>query len=390
MEDQTKSDGDPAFEPTDKIESFLIGFISFIGHFLRTLRDLAFSQTKFSHAIISHESDRKYAKPVTFITMMSFLAIRIFRFGLLTLLLAVGTLSCSPETRTKTVFPSLLDELQIPTFNEIILYGIPTLIVVLLVSKLLKFVLLKGSDKSRRTLVSITYYSVGFQYMAYLALFLLISLLAYLQPPEYFLYIIYVALPLFLLWGVFVFYRLVSKAISINDLRISRPGLKQAWLVFWSFVLMAVTTLSGAEMAYSLAKMEIKEYEPKSILSMGLIGSDQIGTEGFSVDVVVRNNSTEEVSLISKQVVAYGELRYEGEVTRYCSGLAPVIILLPNQVCWLTISFEGPGAEYAHAALFYSMDDLISFDAISPAGENQTISAYIRSGGEKLKLSEIE
>ena len=102
MADPSKKDTDSAFEPVDNIEKFLIGLIAFIQHFLQTLRDLAFNQTRFSRSIKGENTDAKYTKPVTFITLISFLAIRIFRFGVLTFLL-FDISSCSAESRTETL-----------------------------------------------------------------------------------------------------------------------------------------------------------------------------------------------------------------------------------------------------------------------------------------------
>lgn len=389
MADEKVKDSNSSFEPTEKIEGFLIGLIIFIQHFLFTLRDLAFYQTRFTNAIKKQEADKLYTKPVTFITIISFLAIRIFRLGIVTVLLALGTVSCSRETMTETPYPSLLEELRVPSFTEIILYGIPTLIVVLLFSQLLKFLLIKGSDEANRNLVSITYYAVGFQYIAYLILFSILSLLLYLGELDPFSDSINYILLIFLLWVTLVFYRLVSKTIHRNDLRVSRPILKQIWLFTCAFLLVAITTTSGAGIAYSLAQFDVQDFESLPVLSMGLVGFDNSNEDVFTVNLLVRNNSTEEISLLSNQVTAYGRLQHNGEIINSSSGPAPVIILKPNVVSWLTVSFEKSGTDYVSGG-FFSTRNIIEFTALNPSGEQETLSARIRSDGEIFEISEFE
>jgi len=391
MTDQTEKGTEPsAFEPADQIESFLAGLIAFVQGFLRTVRDLAFNQTRFGQALQNQNADAKYSKPVTFITLISFLAIRIFRFGVLTLLLAFGASSCGAETLTEKAYPSLLDELKIPSISDIILYGIPTLIVILLVSQVLKFMLLKKAGESGKVLMAITYYSVGFQYMAYLVLFSIISLVMYLQieSSDYLNYLIGGVVLVFLLWVILVFYRLVSKTIDESHLRVAWRGGKQIWLFLWSSVLMTVTTLSGWEMAYSLAKLEVADRQAKPVLATSLIELDITSGGSFSFDLLVQNNSKDEVSLETAEVFVYGKLMHPGQIIDSCQGQAPVIILQSIEACWLTISFDVPGTPYSSS--YFSWDGLISFNAISPSGGTRTISAYIRSGEVVFKVSEID
>jgi hypothetical protein len=381
MADQTKRDTDSAFEPTEKIESFLIGFLYFLKQIFCTLGDLAFNKTRFCKTLKSHDRDKRYTKPVTFITLMSFLAIRIFRFGVITIILVFSTASC--ETQTEAKYPSLLDELRVPSLTEIILYGIPILIVVLLFSQLLKFVLLKESADSKEMLVSITYYSVGFQYVIYLLIFSTISLVFYYEL-EVENYVLFIPVALMFLWVVLAFNRLVSKTIDNQDLRFSTFGVKHIWLFLWSVVLMAITTLSGAGMAYSLAHLEAEELKSKPVLSIGLITSDNSKEDEFSVNVLVRNNSDEELVLLSNQITAYG---YHGKIVKSNIGYEDIIILKSNKVGWLTIEFSKPDTEQGSSSF---VRDLVSFTALSPSGEHKPIRAYIRSEGEVVNISALE
>lgn len=387
MTGQPEKDNRSAFEPTDKIENFLIGFISFLQGFLRALRDLAFAQSRFSRAMLDPQSASPYTKPVTFITLISFFAIRIFRFGVLTVLLALGSASCHAETWTETAYPSLMDELKIPTFTEIILYGIPTLIVVLLLSRFLRFVLLKPPAESGQLLASLTYYAVGFNYMAFLLLFLFISLMIYLQPPDWFAYLILILPPLFLLWVVLAFQRLISRTVDQTHLRVTKRGFKQVWLFLWSLVLILVSTLTAWGMAYSLAQFEVEEREAKPLLTLGLIAQRSFD-ENVELDLLAKNNSNEEVSLIVGEINVYGKLMHDGRVLDTCSGLAPVVTLIPGETCWLTISFEKEGWQYGF--VFVSIENTVQFQAADPSGTGGHISAYVQRGEEPLPISEFE
>ena len=393
MADETKDGPGSAFEPAEKIESFLKGLLYFLQGLLFTISDLAFNKTRFSNTIKNPDTGREYTKPVTFITLMSFLAIRIFRFGLLTLLLGFSTASC--ETQTEIKYPSLLDELSVPSLEEIFLYGIPILIIALLFSQLLKFLLLKGSAESRQVLVSATYYGVGFQYIAYLVIFSLASLLFYWLDqdvetliPEWVYGTVSIILLLYVLWVVFVFYGLVSKTIDKKDLRISTFGFKQLWLFLWSFVVMATTTISVVGITYYLIQPDYEELRAKPVISMGLIGSDNSNPDEFSVEVLVRNNSDEELALLTDRVTVNGSYVYPGRITDSNLEYEHVIILKPNEVCWLSIVFDKPvDAERPGP---FSSSDLVRFVALNPAGESKSIRAYIRSEGREVFISEIE
>lgn len=388
MKDQPKNETVPAFEPTDRIEQFLIGLIAFVKHLLCTLRDIAFNKARFSQVLKGQDTETKYAQPITFITLVSFVALRIFRFGVLTLLLAFGTASCHAETLTENAYPSFWDELKIPSITEIILYGIPTLIVVILISQFLKFVLLKKHTGSGEVLLSITYYAVGFQYIAYLLLFSLVSLLVYLDPPEGFFYAIPVGALLFLIWVILVYYRLVVKVIDEDQFRVRKRGLKQAWLFLWSVILIAVTSLSGWGMSYSLARLEINERSARPLLKLIMIGFDTSTSTGIFVDLLVRNNSGGEIALRTDEVYAYGDLLHQGEISGNCQGEAPVILLHADEVCWARMVFSKEGEPYA--SMFVSLRDLIGFNAIFPDGETRTVYAYIRTGETLFKINEME
>ena len=324
---------------------------------------------------------------------MSFLAIRIFRFGLLTLLLGFSTASC--ETQTEIKYPSLLDELTVPSLEEIFLYGIPILIVALLFSQILKILLLKGSAESKKDLVSITYYGVGFQYIAYLVMFSVLGLFFYLLDqyvktsiPDSVYSVVSILLVLFLLWVVYAFYRLVSKTIDNKDLRISMFGFKQLWLFLWSFIAMATTTISVIGITYYLIQPELEELRAKPVISIGLIGSDNSKGDEFSVDVLVRNNSDEELALLSDQITAHGSQLFPGRITQSDLDHEHVIILKPNEVGWLTIIFD-KSVEVENPGTFITRD-LIRFVALSPAGDRKTIAAFIRSEGRVVFISELE
>jgi hypothetical protein len=380
------------FEPTDQIESFLIGLIAFIQALLRTLRDLAFNQTRFSQALQAQPADAKYTKPVTFITLVSFLSIRIFRFGLLTLLLAISTSRCHAETLTETQYPSVLDELKIPSIEEIILYGIPTLLIVLLVSQLLKFVLLKKPDESGKLLVSVTYYSVGFQYLAYLILFAILSAEFYAEVQDYYRprpsvdNLLKILALLCVLWILFIFNRLVLKTIDPSQFRVAKRGWKQLWLFLWTVLLLAVTTASGALMSYSLAKQEVEERLEKPFLAVSLIGYDNSASDRIVLNLLVLNNSKDQVPLNAAQVYVYGNLQHPGEIINSCQGAAPVVLLQSGETCWLTISFERTSRAYSPS----DSKNLIKFYEITPSGEMTTISEYIEYQQTNLDIAGIE
>jgi hypothetical protein len=382
MADQTKRETDSAFEPTERIESFLIGFLYFLKQIFCTLGDLAFNQSRFSKILNSGDKSKRYTKPVTFITLMSFLTIRIFRLGVLVILLVFNLASCETQTRAK--YPSLQDELQVPSLTEIILYGIPILILVLLFSQVLKFVLLKGSAKSGDLLAAVSYYAVGFQYFMYLLIVALFSLFIYFEP-EIEDSIVFITVSLLLLWIILVAYRLVAKTIEKKDLRVSTIGLKQIWLLLWSLLLMVLTTLSGAGITFFLAQLEAEELKSKPVLSIGLIDSDNSKEDEFSVNVLVRNNSDEELVLLSNQITTHG---YHGEIVKSNIGYEDIIILRSNEVGWLKIVFSKSDTEQGSGS--FDPWDLIKFTALSPSGEHKTISAYIRSEGEIVDISALE
>lgn len=392
MADPTQAEQDAEFAPADKIENFLAGFVAFISNFLRTLLDIAFRQTKFSRVITGREKGTQYTKPVTFISLITFLTIRIFRFGILTILLALSVPSCSVETWSKPNYPSILDELRIPSFTEFMLYGIPTLIVVLLIAQFLKFVLLKRQSASGKILVSTGYYLVGFQFVMYLFLFGVISLLVYFGSkldwsPTY-EKVFSVVLLIFVLCMLYVCFRVLLKTIDSDQLRVSIPVFRQLWLFLWTFILLAVVTFAAGGITYSLAKMEVDQRKPQRLLGIYFIDVDTTDANRISMNVWLRNNSLDDVVLVMTDIRAYyGKLVHHGQLTDSCMGHAAAILLASKQSCVLTLSFERLGEPYSPQTYGPPAEDVLEFRTIDGAGMEGTIYSYIYQNNQIFRLS---
>ncbi len=369
-----------SFEPTEKIEEFLVGFLFFGRKVLSTLFDLAFRQAKFSEALKNSDLGHSYTKPITFITLTSFIALRVFRFGLLTIIMAFLVPSCSTETYIEVSYPSFWDELQIPAFSEIVLYGVPTLVSVLLLAQLLRVFLLKGSDKAQKTILHIAYYSVGFQYVAYLVMILLLYLIFQYEKTENLTYLI---VPLFSLWGSWIFFRLVSKSVDHRELRVTRSGFRQVWLMFFSLVLMVSTTALGVYMAYSLAQFEIKDYKRQPRLSLGLVRYESLAPDELVVELMVNNNSNEDIILLPDKVV-FGDAREipcQGKIIDSSAGRVPIIILASHEASWIVLSLEIPSAE---GDCFILEENYVTLNSLTPSGTRETITATVNREKEVL------
>lgn len=171
------------------------------------------------------------------------------------------------------------------------------------------------------------------------------------------------------------------------NLRVTKRGFKQVWIFIWSAILIVASTLSGWGMAYSLAQFELEERQGKPLLSLGLIGFET-GDEQNILDLLARNNSGKEIVLVTADLTVYGKLMHDGRVLDTCSGLAPVVVIQPNQTCWLTISFEREGSQYGYFGV--SLENVVQFQSVNPAGEGGNVSAYIQEGGEVFPVAEIE
>jgi hypothetical protein len=390
MTDQTNHDKDPSFEPAKKIEDFLNGLLSFVGNFLLTLFDLAVRKNNISSAVKSGDYKR-HTRPVTFISIMSFVGIRIFRFGLLVVLLTYSNISCSRETYIAPSAPSILEELQVPAITEIILYGIPMLIIVTVTAKILSWFLLRSSVEktARKNLVSVAYYSVGFNYIAFpflvVLMFIPIIIFGLLERFDFLLIVVPI---LALLLGSIIFYRLVSNSFSAENLLPGVKGLNQLWLFICTAILMTVATFSAGFIIFNLAQLDLQDYQAQPKLSLGLLGSDNSEGDSFTVDILVSNNTDEVIVIKSTPVNAYGSFKFPGQIITSGLGQNPAYILEPDDVEWLSVLFTETNEEYSRG--FISTENIIEFATLNPSGDQENISAYIRADGEVVLISGLE
>ena len=306
MTDQNAGNTGSSYEPAEKIEKGLQGFLIFVQTFLITLRDITINKARLSESI-KNPDDAKYTKPITFITIMSFLGIRAFRFGLLLLLVAFSNASCRQETYTDIEVPSLIDQLKVPTVSEVILYGIPILLVVVLAAQILKYPLLRNPSRSTESIVAIAYYSVGYQFIAFPLLFTLFTFLFLLSGLlANFEWLTYLVPIVSLAWGIIIFYRLVTYSIASNELRVSYVGFRQLWLSFCSLLLIAITTLSASAIIYYLAQSDFQDIQSRPVMSVGLVDFDSSEESTFTIDILFENNSDKEIIILSSQVKVFG------------------------------------------------------------------------------------
>ncbi|MEM7034708.1 MAG: hypothetical protein AAF629_34530, partial [Chloroflexota bacterium] len=270
-----------------------------------------------------------------------------------------------------------------------------------LIAHFLSFILVKPSGNSNRDIaINICYYSVGFQYLTYLPISLAFIVLIILGAPDSLIY----SIPLgFLLWGVFVFYRLISNSV-IEDLRGKFQAIKKLWLLFCALGLTLTITILGWGISLSLAISDFLAIQwPPPKISLALISSSD---DDSSFRTLVRNNSSAELVIMSDDTIAFGSpepvtkcgrwleektpvisiildpfiekkiQKYKVEIVENGSKQVPEIILTPSELRFLTIRYEKMGKPQVCKDCYN--EDIIEFKTISPNSKHQNIRAYIR------------
>ena len=121
--------------------------------------------------------------PFAFLTIATFLASKSIRLMLSTCLLAAVALerSCASETQQPIEFPESSDFLQIPSVEDILVTGVPSLVFLVLFLRGIARVLARSRPGSHDALLNASLYIVGFQY----ALIAVVAL--QLLPENFFL-----------------------------------------------------------------------------------------------------------------------------------------------------------------------------------------------------------
>jgi hypothetical protein len=195
-------------------------------------------------------------------------------------------------------------------------------------------------------------------------------------------------IPIVVIWAISVFYRLVIKTIPESQFRVAKQFWKQTWLMLCSIILVIATTLSEWGMVYLTVQPELERRTQKSIFTIGLTNFQETKSNVYELNLLIRNNSEEAITLTSNEVSLYGKLIHHGQIIDSCLGHTPFIILHPKDVCWVTVLFDKYGPEY-HAFIF-NYENTISFNSVNEIGDVQTLTSYIYEDGKVVNISNYE
>lgn len=146
-----------------KAENLIASIFGFIRQFLITIYDFAFKPQIASQEFYRQDSS-KYIKPYTFILFSSVLFIKLVRVFTIFMLFWLNFIFDSQsETPQEVPFPTLSEIASIPSFEEIVIIGIPLIGFTFLFSVIFSFLIQNKTANKNTNILEIASYSIGFQ-----------------------------------------------------------------------------------------------------------------------------------------------------------------------------------------------------------------------------------
>jgi hypothetical protein len=273
---------------------------------------------------------QKTTPKYTFLVLSTFVAIKATKMSLTILMLAMLPFvrGCEPETQQKMVFPSIEAELILPKLEDILLMGVPSVLLVILFlrvyARILKFITAK---RTASRFYNVACYIAGWQYLA--SSVIIICTLRLFADTESGIGYTLEALRWggigALAWGTLLY---TWTLLSIEKLPPWRRYLKRTakfgLILASSAVLSALVLVAGLATAVPLAIHGSKKELIKPLLQVTLIKTERDEDMNQTLRFVLRNLSENTVYLSGGSVhFLYDPTQQASDKISSCETLAP-------------------------------------------------------------------
>jgi hypothetical protein len=150
-----------------KIESGVRGVLRFVVDLLRTVGLLCLRPFRFDGEVDDAGELAGGLKPYSFLVLTAFLASKTIRLSIGTLFFIAISIErgCVPETQLPLRDPSAKELLRLPGVEDVLLTGVPTVLVVLAVLTLAVRLATRAAPKARPRLLGVCLYVIAFEFL---------------------------------------------------------------------------------------------------------------------------------------------------------------------------------------------------------------------------------
>ena len=346
----------PEPELASRIESAVLGLSGLFTGAARALWKLIAAPRTFPDAIAEQRKLGLGIRPFTFLTLCAFVSIRAMRAfitGLALLFIGLGR-ACTGPSMDQLEPPDDAELLKIPSIEEVLSIGVPSVLLVLLALVLVRKLLQRGAfvDAPQDRFYEICCYIVGFQYLLLLLTIGASSLAIDKWMP--------VLLALAVLWPAALFAMQLPSVIPRDINRLVRGKWFTRVATGCAAILMSLLTIAaGVSASIPYVRSQLDAYaNEKPILELALIDTTSNPGQASAVTLLLTNNSKHPLALTPK----YTETDFGGgtvvpaasnwRITSWKGADAKVVILAPGETGWLTavegVAGSDAGIENCH------------------------------------------
>jgi hypothetical protein len=344
------------FEFSSRVEKGVVGVLDFFGSAFGILWRFVVSPRTFDRAADDAGQLARSVPPYTFLTLAAFIATTAFRA-----LLTGGMMAwlafqrgCAPETQDAFDRPGIGEYLKVPSVEDVIATGIPSVLMILLVLALLVRLLARRTPGETGRFRNLCIYIVGFQYL--LAFVMVLALL----PAVYSLGIHMDNVPygdvasLLLLfaviaWPAALFASQLLKAIPPGSRPLHRiPGAGIAVIGLGALLASVSTLIPGLVVAYPLAIRALEiQAKPRPLIEVALLDGDTASVPPVPLALMLTNRSQRLLHLLPSSVQYQDRGTQSGSkpvlparVTAWQGGDVRLLTLKPGDSAWLMLDVD--------------------------------------------------
>jgi hypothetical protein len=399
---QHQSQDTPRLEFADTVEKTIKGLFSFVARYFCTLWFLSYRPRRIAEGYLKEAGAPLPSQPFTFLALGNFIIVKLIRIGLYMFLLLTTTLFASCEGKDTTQDHStqyLQSHLSLPSLEELLFIGMPMLVVMLIIVRILALLMMKryNSEANDRFMTSACY-TVGYQYaflivLAGAVLLLISGLDAISEDLDLFdndivAYVFWGIIGLILvLWPAVIFLRMSSILIDKQEYRMSSRWLRGFFRFIAALIIATVPLSASVGIAYPLAKRDFEKFGPDPYLKIALIDihpvnvapADRVQGEGIELSISIYNNSPKELRLRKQMdVITKDHKRYDADISDTSQPRAPMVVLKPKQSEWMRIRVRGVSADGKTTLPKDSLGRMV-FKSVGYSSKGDTITANIRN-----------
>ena len=398
------ADQEQAPEFSAKIESGVAGVIRFFADGGRILWSMIASPRGCHRLLGDAAGPGRSVPPYTFLALSTFFAVRAIRAVLATLMLLALALdrSCSSVTQPDVEFPKLVEQLRIPSLEEVLGIGLPSVLLILLLLALFRRLLSNGvmTQPQTQAFYRIASYIVGFQYLLFtLAAAVILGsfdIPAGAAAENYASrFGVYALGLLAVAWPALLFALQFGNMIPQQASRLRRGGVAGRVAEALAAVLLSAATLCvGVLLSYPLARKDVAPQQAAPAVAEAVLLQPVNDAGGVTRLSLLLSNHSGATLLLSPRSITVdwakgmpGTLKGSGEITAWSEAGAPLLSIRAGESAWLSATLTAPlptGADAGTCALSSPFSQPSETSAgrvclrrLLPSGETQTLVANL-------------